>query len=406
MFRYSKDRVSVSTVLDTRREKNGGFPVKIRVGYNRKQKYFPTSKVLSIEDWDKLPSSRNRALIEIREEIEASFNIIRVAVRAITDLGEFSFDDLILRLRGAATSTINIALRSRIEQMRKEERYGNMYVIESALSSFEKFAGNHISFASITPTWLRKYEQYMLDQNRSLTTISFYLCQLKVVFNEAKRLGIIKPSSDPFMFGRFTIRKGEGRKLALTLPQIKLLATYSGNATMEKYRDYWLFLYLCNGINVTDLVRLKYSNIQDGEICFVRQKTKRTTKTQKEIRAVITPQMWDIINKRGNKCSHNNYIFPILKGKESELQRDKISAGFTHLMNIYTRKLGRLLGIGNITTYTARHSFATVLKRSGANIAYISESLGHSSLSITENYLSSFEREEREKNALLLTNFD
>lgn len=64
------------------------------------------------------------------------------------------------------------------------------------------------------------------------------------------------------------------------------------------------------------------------------------------------------------------------------------------------------LGIpDNITTYTARHSYASTLKRSGANIAYISESLGHNDLSTTEHYLASFEREEREKNAQLLTQF-
>ena len=67
--------------------------------------------------------------------------------------------------------------------------------------------------------------------------------------------------------------------------------------------------------------------------------------------------------------------------------------------------IGEALSIGNITTYTARHSFATVLKRGGANIAYISESLGHSDLKTTEAYLASFDREEREKNANLLTQF-
>ncbi len=67
--------------------------------------------------------------------------------------------------------------------------------------------------------------------------------------------------------------------------------------------------------------------------------------------------------------------------------------------------IGNNLGIGNITTYTARHSFATILKRGGANISYISESLGHSDLRITEAYLASFEKEDRQKNALLLIKF-
>lgn len=69
-------------------------------------------------------------------------------------------------------------------------------------------------------------------------------------------------------------------------------------------------------------------------------------------------------------------------------------------------RIAEAVGLPLVTTYSARHSFATVLKRSGTNISYISESLGHSNLAITENYLASFERDERMRNAQLLTKFD
>ena len=69
------------------------------------------------------------------------------------------------------------------------------------------------------------------------------------------------------------------------------------------------------------------------------------------------------------------------------------------------RAIGEALGYGSITSYWARHSYATVLKRSGANIAYISESLGHTDIKTTEAYLDTFENAERAKNAALLTKF-
>ena len=78
----------------------------------------------------------------------------------------------------------------------------------------------------------------------------------------------------------------------------------------------------------------------------------------------------------------------------------------TKRINKRMKIIGAALGIEGISTYTARHSFATVLKRSGANIAYISESLGHNDLKTTESYLASFEKEERQKNARFLTNFN
>lgn len=70
------------------------------------------------------------------------------------------------------------------------------------------------------------------------------------------------------------------------------------------------------------------------------------------------------------------------------------------------QRIGKALGIDNITTYTARHSYATISKRKGVSIAYISESMGHCDLKTTEAYLASFEDAEYQKNAHLLTQFD
>ena len=229
---------------------------------------------------------------------------------------------------------------------------------------------------------------------------------LRAILNEARRLGVVKEAQYPFGRGRYEIQAGEGRKLALTLEQIGQIARYDdGTDTSAKYRDYWLFLYLCNGINVADFVKLKYRDIVNGEICFVRQKTEHTTKTRKEIRVIITEQMRAIIDRRGNAPAPERFIFPVLDGSEDAMKQKMKTMYLTKAINKRMAEIGRVLGIGNISTYTARHLFATVLKRAGANIAYISESLGHSDLKTTENYLASFEREERQKNAVLLTKF-
>ena len=215
-----------------------------------------------------------------------------------------------------------------------------------------------------------------------------------------------KDAQYPFGRGRYEIQAGEGRKLALTLEQIGQIANYEdGTEATTKYRDYWLFLYLCNGINVADFVKLRYRDIVNGEICFVRQKTERTTKTRKEIRVVVTERMQAIINRWGNPSRPDSFIFPILDGQEDAMRRKMKTLYITRAINKRMKEVGEQLGIGNISTYTARHSFATVLKRAGTNIAYISESLGHQDLRTTENYLASFEREERIKNAELLTKF-
>lgn len=152
-------------------------------------------------------------------------------------------------------------------------------------------------------------------------------------------------------------------------------------------------------------MKLKYKNIHDGEICFVRQKTERTNKTIKEICVPITPEMEVIIKRWGNEPLLDNLIFPYLDGVDNPIKRKHLTKDLTRRINKRTKRIGQVLGIENITTYVARHSFATVLKRSGANISYISKSLEHSDLKTTEAYLASFEKEERQKNASLLTQF-
>lgn len=406
MYRFTKDGVSVSVVLDTRRAKNNGkYPVKVEVVHLRRQKYYATGKDLDKSEWQKLSTAKARNLVDIREQIEASYNIVRDYVRDLTTDGNFTFDALNLRLKGAVTADVNTAIKMRVERMKAEERYNGASVYVNVIRSIEAFAGSNILYAHITPQWLRRYEEHLRNKGNSQNTIHAYITRIRTIMNEAQKMGIIKPSANPFN-GGYKVQKGSARKLALTLAQIKQIANYEGSPAREKHRDYWLFMYLCNGINATDLARLKYSDIQDGEITFVRRKTATTSPNRRVIRVVITPQMQAIIERYGNKPHPDAYIFPFLNNSKKEIDRHLKIAIFKNRVNRAMKAIGKELGIGNISTYTARHSFATILKRAGTNIAYISEALGHTNLAITETYLASFERDEREKNARLLTAFD
>jgi integrase len=118
---------------------------------------------------------------------------------------------------------------------------------------------------------------------------------------------------------------------------------------------YVFFIYLCNGLNVADLIKLKYSNIVDGEICFVRQKTEKRAKNQKLIRVALIPALQHIIDKWGNLKVDSNYIFPYLEGGESDEERYKKTRELYKRINKRMKLIGEEIGIENITTYTARH---------------------------------------------------
>ena len=405
MFKYSKDGISVLSVLDARRAKKSGlFPVKIQVIYNRKQKYYSTGQELSKEDWANLAESKSRRLSEIRSSVENSFSIIKSQVESLAERGEFGFDLLSIRLGRCATVTVNAAVRAKVADAERNEQYSTRNGYHSMLLGIEAFAGKEIPFTTITVDWLNRLERFWSNDGKSKSTINVYFKYLKAILNQARMDGVIKEVNFPFGRGRFEMPSAEGRKLALTLEQIKQLVTYTdGNEETEMYRDMWFFSYLCNGINFRDMLYLTYNNIEGDEICFVRAKTKNTSKQIRTIRAVLTPEMRYIIERWGNA---DTLLFKFATGRESAYEIKQLVCKVTQRCNIILTRISKALGLPRVTTYAARHSFATVLKRSGTNISYISESLGHSNLMVTENYLASFEQDERKKNAQLLTNFD
>jgi integrase len=408
MYKYAKDGISVLTILDTRRKKQSGlYPVKIQVIHNRVQKYYTTGKELTPEDWQRLPESKVRKLIEVREDLGKSFSIIKQNVESLANENGFSFDALNVRLGRSVSDTLNTAFQAKIESLFDSGQIGSYQYYKATLKSIEDFAGTKIQFSSVNVDWLRKYEKHSLTTGNNYTTVGMRCRAIRYMMNAAKKTGIIKENQYPFGNGKYEIPTGQGRKLALTLQQIgKIVAYTDGKETTERYRDLWFFSYLCNGVNFADMLKFKYSNIQNGEIYFLRSKTIRTSKVKRELQAVITPEMQAIIDRWGNKDRNpDSYIFDYLKGNETPLQEKTILLEVIRRCNKRMKKIGEAVGINGISTYTARHSYAIVLKRSGANIAYISESLGHADLKTTENYLASFEREEREKNAKLLTNF-
>jgi integrase len=307
-------------------------------------------------------------------------------------------------------NTILQVFAAKIQYFNENGQIGTAVSYQSAVSSFVVFAGKFIFYRDITVEWLKRYEKFMLNAGKSFTTIGIYLRNLRTVFNEAIKAGFVDITQYPFGHnkdGKYEIPEGAGRKMALSVTQMKKVFEYSNNNdTIMQYVDLWNFSYLCNGANINDILRFKYRNIKGEEIFFLRGKTLRTTKKKREIVVFITSKMQKIIDKWGssNKSS-DNFIFPYLIGIEDERKIKAVIADVTKRINKRMKQVSQELALPNITTYTARHTFATILKRNGANIAYIAESLGHSDLKTTANYLASFETEERRKNAQLLTNF-
>jgi integrase/recombinase XerD len=269
-----------------------------------------------------------------------------------------------------------------------------------------------LSFEDITPDFLKKYESWMLSNSKASTTVGIYLRHLRCVYNIGISENLASKEDYPFGRNKYIIPTGNNIKKALTIEEVGKIYHYqtTGDGWERKAKDFWCFSYFCNGINIMDIAKLKYEDIYDGEIHFERSKTIRTNWGRRNtlISIPILEQAQQIINTWGNKkVSSESYIFPIITNSGSSLQIKKDVQQFTKNMNKYTKRIALNLGIDkNVTTYVARHTYATVLKRSGAPIEAISESLGHQNVNTTKSYLDSFVSESRKKNAQALVAFN
>lgn len=407
MYQDNVNGISVKLILDTRsKNKKGLYPVRVQVIFQRNPKYYNSGKSLTVEEWEKLATTRVPQLVDTRNCVKETFELVLGNVRELASKGDFTFSMLNILLGKECGDTLNSALKAKIRELDETGQIGTKWYYEDVLKSVQKFTAGEVPFKSVTVEWLKKLENHLLQTNLCYSTIGMRMRGIRTMMNVAKKKGLIKESQYPFGKDKYEIRTGKSVKKALTIEQVAKVANFScTNDEIMFFRDMWMFIYLCNGLNVADLARLKYKNIIDNEICFIRKKTERTSKSVDDIKVAIIPEVREIIDRWGNAPDPDNFIFNTVPYEKDQEAYMKKLAFFTKRLNTTMKFIGSVTGVGKITSYTARHTFATVLKRSGANIAYIQESLGHSDLKTTQHYLASFESDTRMENASLLTQY-
>lgn len=388
-------------------QKDGNCKISIRVTHQRKRRYFPTNLELRVNDFERIMTAkrRNEADTKIYNKILSFQNKAIQVCEAIPVFTFDIFEDMYLSNKEASDG-IRFGFEKYIKELKAEKRIGTADSFQSAINSIESFKIG-LKFADITPALLTKYENKMLEAGNSETTVGIYLRSLRTIFNRAT----IDKSLYPFGEGKnkYSIPVGRNIKKALSLAEIAKIFNYDApvNSKKEMARDYWIFIYLCNGINVKDFCLLKHKNIEGNILKYERAKTKRTKSESGVITVSIKKQAKAIIEKWGQPSANpEDYLFPHFdSGMSAETER-KVKQQLTKTINKYMKQIANELEINkHVTTYFARHSFATVLRNSGASMEFISEALGHSSMSTTKSYLAGFEQETIHKTTDVLTQF-
>lgn len=239
-----------------------------------------------------------------------------------------------------------------------------------------------LTFSEVTSELIRRYEFYLIEERKiRRNSSSFYIRILRAVFHKGLAyydLNLPNPFRSVYAGVDTTVKRAVDVN-AIT----KLIKYQSENEQLNFTKDAFLFCFLARGMAFIDFVKLQKSDCQNGRIIYRRSKTRRLLSIK------MNTMMVEIINRYADPKSE--YLFPVLKTPTfSQLAYEKALQHY----NYHLRKLAEEIGVDSLTSYVARHSWATQASRLHIPTRVISESMGHSNERVTAIYLASLDNHE------------
>jgi integrase/recombinase XerD len=385
----------------SKKYKDKSNPIMLRLTIDRKVKYFSLPDKFSCQanQWDKrngcfknsFPGydKANKRLMKIMakvQDIQSDLNTKN------NDQG-FTFEEFAERF---VVTTEKLFLfqyfDTVIERLEKAGKVGNADVYRDVKSQFKKYFGADIEMKSITLKHLNLYAENCIADGHRDTTIHYRMRTLRALFNRArKEQGLENYPFEKFDWSRLNLQTEKRAISKNDLLKIYNHKLEPGDPFFDS-RNIFLFMYFSYGLNFGDLAKLEPKNIIKDEAGYVLSYYR--SKTRRLLKIPLNEYSLKIVQFYTQQNFGNRYIFPVLNPEIHQTPkqiRTRIQTALK-LFNKEIRELAQSLGIEkHITSYVARHSFATILKKENIGTSIISEMMGHSSESVTQTYLDSFD---------------
>lgn len=435
-MRTKKDTASASVRIDKRRAIAGStsYPVRLFVYNKGIAKSYSTSVQCTEEEWKTMQGEALNLKDAHLKKMSKQILIVKTKADDIIDkilkddFSFASFEELFLEPE-SKKARLNVKLKEELNQqiiadqksveqaqdvyaamkqhmieMKAQGRsFGAIQVHKTALSTLQNYRAE-LKFSEITPKFLYDFETYLTngrERKVKLSTVGIRMREIRIIVNDAIEAGVFPKEKYPFgpkAKRKYEIPEAEDNPRALENEDLRRLLDYIPQTQAQaEGKDYWIFTLLCNGINMRDICALRYRDIEGQFLVFRRKKVSRKRKQGRPIEVFITEAIQNIILRRGSTDrSPDNYIFPVMQQNVTDDQNYKLVSRHTWNVNNAMKRIGKKLGIDiKITTYVARHSWATGLQQEGVPESFISKGLGHSSVAITQKYLGGFKRAQK-----------
>ena len=300
--------------------------------------------------------------------------------------------------RKNAKDDLRLYMPEVIGMLKREGKFPAKHVYACTLRSYEKFCAEErypknttasLSMQEIfTPERLKEYEDWLAGQQSSPNTISTYMRTLQAVYNRWMSPGI--EGYNPVLFKDVYTKVESRTKRALTAEQMEQLRNTDFSVLtlrQQQVLTYFLLMFMLRGMPFIDLAHLRKSDLRNRRITYRRHKTGKLMVVD------VPPDAMRLLQKYRDKTD-SEYLFPLLHGGLfMEEHHHRYQETLRHFNRELARLMKQLLPGVSVSSYTARHTWATLAYHSGVPVGLISQSLGHSSIRVTMTYLKPFDAE-------------
>lgn len=384
---------TIKAVLKRNKKRDGTFPIGIRVTKDRKSNIVLLDYSVPEELWD---VEKGR----VRKGHPNSTRLNNLIAKKIAELSDkaialesekdFVTATLIKKTSKKAPAPMFFVYADKYLSLLKDAGKYNQYTAEKPrVKHFREYLKQDIPFQEISVLMLESFKAYVMTTLKlSERSAVNHLSMVRSVFSLAKREGVIKPDQTPFGKGKVIIKFPETGKIGLNAEEIKLLEEVDLPERPSHCRNLWLFSYYFAGMRVSDLLRLRWSDFQNGRMVYVMGKNDKVGSLKVSDRAERILDQY-----RPLKQGKDDFVFPELKGvdlSEQFVSERTIAFKTSAIDKCLQKDVAPAAGISKkLTMHIARHSFATEAGDK-ISIQMLQKLYRHSSILTTIGYQSAF----------------
>ncbi len=329
-------------------------------------------------------SERRHYLCSVRERIDCEAAQLKAIVDRLESAeAPFSAADIVQAYNDNCVCDGFVSFSHRlIEELDRVGKYGMSSRFRTTLNSLLRFYGEpEIEWNRFSSSMLCGFEEYMLRCGLCRNTTSFYMRNLRSMYNRARENECQVPAN-PFKHVYMGVDKTAKRAVSLATIRLIRDADLSAHPKLEFARNIFMLSFYTRGMSFIDIAYLRKNDVQYGFIIYHRRKTRRLLKVK------IVKEIRDVLESFGE--TGTGYVVPVITSSEASPYSQYKSAYYR--INRDLKKVGRMIGLDvPLTLYVARHTWASIAKTHNVPISIISEAMGHGSEATTRIYLSTLD---------------